>query len=120
MKFELAKEDKKIVDFYDTEVHLKKLVEELDELKKATDFYLASIGPMVEDRAYRAHAQACFFEEFVDVAIKMRHVYEKIIRPNCYAAEMCDCFEQYKLARQMVRMSLKDESFGSTKQKEAA
>lgn len=117
MRFELVKEDKKIVDFYDTKVHLEKLVEELDELKKATDFYFASTtGPIAEVRAYKAHAQACFLEEFTDVAIKMRHVYEKIIRPNCYAAEMCDRFEKYKLARQLVRMSLKDESFGSTKQ----
>lgn len=119
MRFELAKEDKTIVDFYRTDQHLEKLLEELDELKNAVLFYRRSIGEMSEDKAYKRSAQACFLEEFVDVAIKMRHVYEKIIRPNCDAAEMCDRFEKYKLARQMVRMGLKDESFGSTKQEAA-
>lgn len=116
MRFEIQTEDRKIVDFYGEDAYLAKLVEEMDELKKAIEWYRNAI--LKDDKDHKRCATARFLEEFADVAIKMRHVFEKSIRPNSKASEMCDRFETYKLARQMVRMGLRNESFGSNKQKE--
>ena len=116
MKFEMSNEDQKIIDFYGEDAHLAKLVEEMDELKKAIEWYRNAI--LKDDRAHRERATASFLEEFVDVAIKMRHVYEKTISHGSAKSEMCDRFEKYKLARQMVRMGLRNEGYGSSKRKE--
>lgn len=118
MRFEFGTEDREIIDFYDKNAHLEKLSEELDELKQAISWYRIAISePFKENKTYRKRATARFLEEFADVAIKMRHVYEKIIRPSRTDSEMCNLFEKYKLARQMVRMGLRDESFGPSKKK---
>lgn len=118
MKLATTDEERKVVEFYDEETHLLKLVEELDELKRATNLYL--IARTMKGEACKESATAGFIEEFVDVVAVLCHVYEKTIRPDSELTELCNRFEKYKLARQLVRMSLKDESFGSTKQREAA
>lgn len=116
MRLEIQNEDRKIIDFYGEDAHLAKLVEEMDELKKAIEWYRNAI--LKDDKDHKRCATARFLEEFADVAIKMRHVYEKTISHSSTNSEMCDRFERYKLARQMVRIGLRDESFGSTKKKE--
>ena len=116
MRFEIQNEDRKIIDFYGEDAHLAKLVEEMDELKKAIEWYRNAI--LKDDKAYKRCATDSFLEEFVDVAIKMRHVYEKTINYSRTNSEMCDRFEKYKLARQLVRMGLRDDGYGSTKKKE--
>lgn len=105
MQFELTDRDQKILNSYTPEVHLKKLLEEMGELKQASEKYLKT----GEDEDLNR-----FVEEFTDVAIKMRHVYVTIIRRK-WKEDLCGEIEDFKLARQVARISLYDESFGSNK-----
>lgn len=121
MKFDLTGDDLKIALAYSLKEHVLKLIEEMDEFKQAAEIFLQTQRlDCYKSDDYKTQALNDFLEEFVDVAIKMRHVWEEGINGRLDRQDVCDRFEQYKLARQLVRMSLKDESFGSTKQKEAA
>ena len=121
MRFDLTEDDLRIVAAYSLEKHIRKLIEEMDELKQAAEIFLQTQRlDCYKSDDYKTQALNNFLEEFVDVAIKMRHVWAVGIDRRLGRQDVCDRFEQYKLARQLMRMSLKDESFGSTKQKEAA
>lgn len=105
MRFELTDRDQKILNSYTPEVHLKKLLEEMDELKQVAEKYLE----ISEDDELNL-----LVEEFIDVAIKMRHVYVAVIKRK-WKEDLCDEIEDFKLARQVARISLGNESFGSNK-----
>lgn len=119
MKFEMSNEDQKIIRAYNTEDHLKKLIEELDELKRATSAYLETLKAYCHKSPGEKDAiKYAFLEEFVDVAIKMRHVYELEVSHRFGMDAICDDIERFKLARQCVRIDIKDETYGTNKQKE--
>lgn len=119
MKFEMSNEDQKIIHAYTPREHIKKLVEELDELKRAAGSYLETYRAQCFKSPKEVDAiKYAFLEEFVDVAIKMRHVYELEVLRRFGMDAVCDDIERFKLARQCVRIDIKDETYGSNKQKE--
>lgn len=119
MNFEQTKEDRKIIYAYSPEDHLKKLIEELDELKRAAGAYLETIKTYCHKSPREKDAiKYAFLEEFVDVAIKMRHVYELEVSRCFGMGAVCDDIERFKIARQCVRIDIKDETYGSNKRKE--
>lgn len=119
MRFELTSDDRKIIRAYGPKDHLKKLIEELDELKNATDAYLKIFkADCFKSPKEKDAIKYAFLEEFVDVAIKMRHVYALEVGDCFHQIDVCDDIERFKIARQCVRIDIKDETYGSNKRKE--
>lgn len=106
--FRLDKAHAFITEKYSLIDHLAKLSEEMDELDSA-------MAPIFNCPASLKENALHLIEEIVDVQIVIDHVLRKISEDKRLVPEIVKWMHEYKTARQMVRLLINDESFGSTK-----
>lgn len=102
-----------LCEAYPLHEHIKKLIEETDELKAAAnDFYREDLHRLVAETDPRA---VHLLEEMVDVEIVIGHIRHLLADVNPALGQSYGWMREYKLSRQMIRLLTKDETFGSTK-----
>lgn len=97
-----------ITEKYSLIDHLGKLSEEIDELDSAMD-------PIFNCPASLKANALHIIEEIVDVQIVIDHVLRKLTKDYTFVPDVVKWMHEYKTARQMVRLLVNDESFGSQK-----
>lgn len=111
--FRLDTVHKHIAYSYTLVQHLEKIIEESQELIAATESIqrcrCQSETEEMNDKIIH------LLEEIVDVQIVIDHAIKSMTELNKSVPEIVKWMHEYKTARQMVRLLINDESFGSTK-----
>lgn len=111
--FRLDTVHKHIASSYTLVQHLEKIIEESQELIAATEsIQICRCQSETEEMNDKI---THLLEEIVDVQIVIDHAIKSMTDLNKSIPEIVKWMHEYKTARQMVRLLIKDESFGSTK-----
>lgn len=106
--YKLDKAHAFITEKYSLIDHLGKLSEEMDELDSA-------MAPIFNCPASLKENALHLIEEIVDVQIVIDHVLRKLTEDYAFVPDVVKWMHEYKTARQMVRILINDETYGSTK-----
>lgn len=111
--FRLDTVHKHIASSYTIVQHLEKVIEESQELIAAIESI--QICRCQSETEEMSNKITHLLEEIVDVQIVIDHTIKSMTDLNKSIPEIVKWMHEYKTARQMVRLLIKDESFGSQK-----
>lgn len=111
--FRLDTVHKHIASSYTLVQHLEKIIEESQELIAAIESI--QICRCQSETEKMNNKITHLLEEIVDVQIVIDHAIKSMTERNKSVPEIVKWMHEYKTARQMVRLLINDESFGSTK-----